>query len=75
GNVWEWCNDRWVCDLGTAPVTDPTGPDSGSYRVFRGGCWGISDDALRCASRYDYGPPDSCHGIFGFRAARTVSAP
>ena len=38
GNVYEWCWDR----LGTEPTQatlDPTGPDSGSTRLLRGGSW------------------------------------
>ena len=35
GNLFEWCNDWWVCNLGTSPETDPTGPGSGSRRVTR----------------------------------------
>lgn len=26
GNMSEWCNDRFVCDLGVDPVVDPVGP-------------------------------------------------
>jgi formylglycine-generating enzyme required for sulfatase activity len=73
GNVWEWCNDWWVCDLGTTPVTDPTGPASGSGRVLRGGSWGIHDDLLRCAFRCSRDPGSSSGGGAGFRASRTVN--
>jgi formylglycine-generating enzyme required for sulfatase activity len=47
-------------------VTDPTGPESGQYRVLRGGCW--VDDAvnLRPARRFAK-PPDSEDRCFGFR--------
>ncbi|MCK4305036.1 MAG: SUMF1/EgtB/PvdO family nonheme iron enzyme [Candidatus Eisenbacteria sp.] len=71
GNVWEWCNDGWVCDLGTAPVIDPTGPGSGSYRLFRGGSWPDDATYLRCAYRYPNAPFNSYEWV-GFRAARTV---
>jgi len=72
GNVWEWCNDWHVCDLGTNPGTDPTGPSSGTHRVLRGGSWVIGDAYLRCADRYSNYPRYS-NGNVGFRAARTVS--
>jgi len=71
GNVWEWCNDWHVCDLGTSPVTDPPGPASGSTRVLRGGSWDYYD-YLRCAFRYHYNPYCSYFYI-GFRASRTIT--
>ncbi|MFC1572956.1 formylglycine-generating enzyme family protein, partial [Candidatus Eisenbacteria bacterium] len=75
GSVWEWCNDWWVCDLGTAPVTDQTGPGSGTYRVHHGGSWNDGAADLRSACRRSiYAPNNSNHDL-GFRAARTVSAP
>ena len=37
GNVWEWVNDWWSSNYSNVPVTNPTGPDSGSFRVVRGG--------------------------------------
>lgn len=37
GNVSEWCQDWWGESLASGPQTDPTGPRSGSLRVYRGG--------------------------------------
>ena len=54
GNVWEWCND-WFGDYG-GDMTDPTGSDSGEYRVLRGGSWGGSARLCRSAYRYRYEP-------------------
>lgn len=72
GNVSEWCND-WCDDGGYSssdPVTNPTGPEQGIYRVIRGG--GYGDNLNSCAMRSgDY--PD-CGGNYpddlGFRCVR-----
>ena len=50
GNVWEWCQD-WYGDYGTLSQTNPTGPSSGSSRVFRGGCLSINATVCRVAIR------------------------
>jgi formylglycine-generating enzyme required for sulfatase activity len=38
GNVWEWCQDRLGAYSSSSQV-NPTGANSGSYRVSRGGSW------------------------------------
>lgn len=72
GNVFEWCNDWHVCNLGTTPVTDPPGPASGTHRVLHGGSWSSYDYYLRCARRYKHYPIYS-FSFLGFRAARTIT--
>jgi formylglycine-generating enzyme len=70
GNVWEWCWDWWSSSYyGSSSLSDPRGPASGSYRVFRGGGWG--GVAVYCWTAYrspDY-PTGRYTGI-GFRCVR-----
>ncbi len=45
GNVWEWCQD-WSGSYPADSFTNPTGADTGSFRVLRGGS--RSHDAWHC---------------------------
>ena len=71
GNVMEWCND-WYGDYPSGSVTDPTGPEGGSRRVLRGGCWDSGAKHCRSASRYG-GDPGLRSGLLGFRLALVPS--
>ena len=59
GNQWEWTNDWYSSSYdgyGTgSAITDPPGPTSGSFRVFRGGSWFNFADSASVACRSSYG--------------------
>ncbi|MBN2301900.1 MAG: hypothetical protein JXN60_05230, partial [Lentisphaerae bacterium] len=59
----------YVNDL-TGPVTDPTGPGSGSTKAIRGGSWVTSATQLQCAPRYEL-DPSLRYADLGFRCAST----
>jgi formylglycine-generating enzyme required for sulfatase activity len=65
GNVWEWCSD-WFDDYQEEAQTNPTGPGSGTFRVFRGGGWRNYAQLCRSAFRYKYFP-EFRHLNIGFR--------
>ena len=68
GNVWEWCND-WNWSYSSGNASNPTGVQTGSYRVYRGGSWLNNAEDCRSACRY-YFTPDSRGSKVGFRVVR-----
>ena len=68
GNVWEWCHD-WIGTYPSGSVMNPSGAQTGSYRILRGGFWLVDADYCRSAVRTHYYPDGSGHGI-GFRVVR-----
>ena len=69
GYVWEWCSD-WSEGYPTGSVTNPTGPSSGSFRVFRGGSWFFGAGRARSADRFRDGAGRKYNIIrLGFRPA------
>ncbi len=65
GNVWEWCADRYAA-YPTAAQTDPQGPATGGYRLFRGGSWSSLLRRCRAAYRGTY-EPTLRNSYLGFR--------
>jgi formylglycine-generating enzyme required for sulfatase activity/tetratricopeptide (TPR) repeat protein len=69
GNVMEWVND-WYGETyyRNSPLSNPLGPDSGQYRVLRGGSWAHLGSDVRSAYRERYNP-SSPNYLVGFRCA------
>jgi formylglycine-generating enzyme required for sulfatase activity len=66
GNVYQWCLD-WHGKYPGGSVTDPAGPASGSYHVYRGGSW--RSDAAGCRAALRNGDLGDGSGLLGFRVA------
>ena len=72
GNVWEWSSD-WYGENYYETIkdgeTNPKGPESGDFRVLRGGSWNSFDNYCRVSVR-SYYDPDYRDDFNGFRVAR-----
>ena len=72
GNVWEWTSDWFSGDYyQKSPRDNPPGPESGKFRVRRGGSSANLTSHIRSSTRYR-GPLERRHHILGLRIARSV---
>ena len=71
GNTTEWVADWYDAEYyKSAPTTDPTGPATGTQRVFRGGSWHDAGKYIRSAYRNKDNPEKKFNNC-GFRLAAT----
>lgn len=72
GNVYEWCSD-WHGLYPTTAQTNPTGAESGSFRLVRGGDWFFAAQYCRSAHR-GLGIPNSYNYAVGFRIVLSLGS-
>ena len=56
GNVWEWTWDWYASTYTAGAQSNPAGPASGSFRVYRGGSWFGDASYARVADRRNFDP-------------------
>ena len=72
GSVWEWTSDwyeGYTSPAGSA-IPNPTGPESGTSRVFRGGGWSSTLPSLFRSAKRVRNAPAGRIDFLGFRCAR-----
>lgn len=72
GNVWEWTSDWYdPAFYQKSPSENPKGPEAGSLKVLRGGCFMASERSLRTTCRKAELPSTWAANV-GFRCAYDV---
>ncbi|MEO0157046.1 MAG: SUMF1/EgtB/PvdO family nonheme iron enzyme [candidate division WOR-3 bacterium] len=74
GNVYEWIYDWYIVydkflEYLHKNPDDPKGPDSGGFRVMRGGSWKSANPDMLLAYFRNYNRPNVANNIIGFRIA------
>jgi len=73
GNVWEWTEDCWHDDYTSAPADGSAWVEDGcTYRIVRGGCFGLGSRGLRVSNRDGDYPDSYLLPTPGFRCARDL---
>ena len=75
GNVWEWVEDWFANDFyAKSPIQNPKGPETGKFKVKRGGSQANLISHIKSHTRYR-AHPDKRHYINGFRIAFSPDKP
>ena len=73
GNVWEWVEDCWHDTYDGAPADGSAWVDGDcTYRIQRGGAFGVGSSELRASSRGGDYPDIYFVPAPGFRCARSA---
>ncbi len=73
GNVDEWCADWYSLNYyQTSPQINPTGPETGSYKVVRGGNWASMVSNIYSYRRNSHHPVQGNFYRIGFRCAKDI---
>lgn len=72
GNLWEWVSDWYERNYySISPERNPRGPDTGVYRVIRGGSWSDSDERILSVHYRNYTDASVRTPTIGFRCAKS----
>lgn len=66
GNALEWCSDWHQNDFPGIETIDPKGPNSGTYKILKGGSWNHTN--VKYSYRYK-DLPTNAKNTYGFRCA------
>jgi iron(II)-dependent oxidoreductase len=73
GNVWEWIDDWYDRDYYTmTPDRNPQGPETGVYKVIRGGGWSDDDERNLMNHYRNFSDPSRGASTIGFRCAKSI---
>jgi sulfatase modifying factor 1 len=74
GNAFDWCYDWYdFFYYAESPLENPTGPETGTDKILRGGSWDLNSQYARLFNRHVDIPEQIFLSRNGFRAVRTAA--